>query len=503
MDGVGTGKSDCNHSPSTDQTQPPCVLISYARADEEHNEAVRHLAHLLRRNGIETEIDLYAARHRQDWAAWHQRQIIRADFVLIIASPEYKRQAEGEDAPHQGRSVSWEAMLIREDIYRDRQVALRKYLPVVLPGHSADDLPAWLNPRTATSYSIDELSDNGVVNLLRVITDQPEEPETNIGTAPHLPNLPSTAPDNEISETLQIPAITTEDPRLLAPLPGIFLHYFDPHFLHEVSAGRNANRIGAEVRRATQLAILAAQTVYVPAASYLESDLCAKIVDSYQPLFELGQIVLVGSEANLFDFATLKMLQYEEGGERHFKYQAALDRQDETPPFRTRERSATADIRNAWWRGLADLGRFTEGIAPNQVSDLEERWADVPAALAGRAFTPEYAILALYNQSTISSAQGIITKRAGLYINHHYTQSYVDELQVGVVADLNYLHSPRVPSAGVDLPFKATIRTLKDAGVAEKVLNASPIDLINLRADTSITRSFIRVFQWISHTNSD
>ncbi|MEU4249611.1 SEFIR domain-containing protein [Amycolatopsis sp. NPDC026612] len=496
-------KSSRHHGPSSEQNKPPYVLISYAHADEAHDEAVRHLAHLLRLNGVEAELDLYAARHRQDWAAWHQQHITRANFVLIIASSEYKKQAEGDETTSQGRSVYWESLLIRDEIYRDRQVALRKYLPIILPGHSAEELPAWLNPRTATSYSVEEMSEEGIVNLLRVITNQPEEQETAIGATPLLLHAPSVEPHQERSDTLQIPTVTTEDSHLLAPLPGIFLHYFDPHFLSEVSVGRNVERVNVEARRATQLAILAAQAVYVPAASYLESDLCTQIVNNYQSLFELGQVVLVGSEANLIDFATLKMLQYEEGGQRHAKYRAALGRQDETPPFRTRQRSATTDIRKAWWRGLTDLGRFTEGIAPSQVSDLEERWADVPGALAGRAFTPEYAVLALYDSTRISDVQNIIAKRAGSYINRHYTQSYVDELQVGVVTDLNYLHSPHVPSAGVNLPFKAAVRALTEAGCAERVFNASPIELVNLRADNSITRAFVSAFQKSIHTSSD
>ncbi|WP_410595666.1 SEFIR domain-containing protein [Amycolatopsis sp. lyj-23] len=494
MAGEGAEESRSRHRPSTEQTAIPYVLISYAQEDETHNEAVRHLAQLLRSNGVEAELDLYAARHRQDWAAWYQQQITRADFVLVIASPEYKEQAEGQGPPSQGRSVSWESLLIREDIYRDRQVALRKYLPVVLPGHSVDDLPAWLNPRTATSYSVEELSYNGVVELLRVITDQPEDQAIDIGAITPRLSPPSITPQ-EHRKTLQRAIHATEDPSLIAPLAGIFLHYFDPHFLHEVSAGRNVDRVAAEATRATQLAVLAAQTVYIPAASYLESDLCTKIVDNYQPLFEFGQIVLVGSEANLIDFATMKMLQYEEGGQRHSKYRAALERQEGTPPFRTRQRSATADIRSAWWHGLNDLGRFTEGIDPSQVSDLEGRWADVPAALTGRAFTPEYAILALYEAPQVSSAQAIIAKRAGSYINRNYTQSYVDELQVGVVTDLNYLHSPHVPSAGVDLPFKAAVRALTEARAAEKVFNASSIELVNLRADSLITRSFINTLR--------
>ncbi|WP_410628115.1 SEFIR domain-containing protein [Amycolatopsis sp. cmx-8-4] len=483
------------HISDNSENRSPRVFISYAHDNAVHNEAVRILWHLLRNNGIDAELDLHAAQQRQDWAAWHQQQIQEADFTLIIASPEYKSQSEGNTEPTQGRSVHWESLLIREEMYRDRQSALKKFLPVILPDHSVDDLPAWLNPGTATSYTVNILSTEGITALLRIMTRQQEEQEVNLGANPLFQRSAHIVADEFREGVSQTPASSTNDSRLIAPLSGLFLHFFDPHFLQEVSAGRNMEQVGNEARRATQLAVLAAQTVYLPAASYLESDLCAQIINRYRPLFEFGQVILVGSEANLVDFATLKMLQYEEGGQRYFRYRAALDHQDETPPFRTRQRSATTDIRTAWWHGLSNLGRFTEGITHSHVPDLEIRWAEVPATLAGRAFTPEYAVHALFATSDISGVQEIIARRAGSYINQHYTNSYVTELKVGVVKDLSYLHSPHVPSAGVDLPFNATIRALTELGVADELLTASPIELVNLRADTSISRALVKALQ--------
>jgi hypothetical protein len=96
----------------------------------------------------------------------------------------------------------------------------------------------------------------------------------------------------------------------VTPFQRLFLHFFDPHFLDQVSRGRNRDLIAGEARKATRLAVLVAHTVFVPAASYIESDLCAGTVDEYRGLFDTGQITLVGGEANLVDFAASKLLQY-------------------------------------------------------------------------------------------------------------------------------------------------------------------------------------------------
>jgi hypothetical protein len=72
------------------------------------------------RNGIDAVLDLPAAKRRQDWAVWMHRQVRRADFVLVVASPEYRRRSEGDARPDEGRGVQWEAALIREEYYSDR-----------------------------------------------------------------------------------------------------------------------------------------------------------------------------------------------------------------------------------------------------------------------------------------------------------------------------------------------------------------------------------------------
>src|SRR5262245_10564797 len=99
-------------------------------------------------------------------------QVRESDFVLVVASPAYRRRAEGQARADEGRGVQFEAALIREECYRDRARGLAKYLPVVLPGGSREDIPIFLGPDTAMSYRVEEFSLAGVEPLLRVLTGQ-------------------------------------------------------------------------------------------------------------------------------------------------------------------------------------------------------------------------------------------------------------------------------------------------------------------------------------------
>ena len=84
------------------------VFISYAYDSAAHREAVRHLYELLRACGIDARWDLEATAGRQDWPVWMAGQVDDADFVVVVASPAYRRRAEGGAEPDDGRGVQFE-----------------------------------------------------------------------------------------------------------------------------------------------------------------------------------------------------------------------------------------------------------------------------------------------------------------------------------------------------------------------------------------------------------
>lgn len=455
----------------------PRVFISYAHEDVRHTEQVRELWILLRRNGINAVLDLPAADRRQDWALWMQRQVREADFVLVVASPEYRRRSEGDARPDEGRGVQWEAALIREAYYSDRQAAQQRFLPVLLPGRSTKEIPEWLGPHTGTSYRVAEFTLTGAEELIRTLTRQPREVAVALGPIPVLPSRPAWQEASQVT-----------------PFQRLFLHFFDPHFLDQVSQGRNLDLIAGEARKATRLAVLVAHTVFVPAASYIESDLCASTVDEYRGLFDTGQITLVGGEDNLVDFAASKLLQYEPRGPRYRRYEAVLSATAITPPFRSRARSATTDITSAWRQRLDDLSVIVEGLSLKQPSlaRLEQRWQQVPESLEGRAFTPEYATRLLFEAPPASGAELIVVRRAGSEVNSAYFASYTKELDAGVITELTYLNSPRISGGTTpDLPYGPLLRALEANGVADQVFGVRPERLVELRSNPDVVAAVL------------
>jgi hypothetical protein len=155
----------------------PRVFVSYAHDSPEHKERVRRFAEFLRtRIGLDVRLDQWDDSRRVDWSLWAAEHLGVADFILVIASPKYKRRAEGTAPPHEGRGSQYEASIIRNHLTANLREATGKILPVVLPGGSMDDIPDFLNPHSTTRFEIDEVSAAGVAGLLAAITGVGEHP---------------------------------------------------------------------------------------------------------------------------------------------------------------------------------------------------------------------------------------------------------------------------------------------------------------------------------------
>jgi anti-sigma regulatory factor (Ser/Thr protein kinase) len=166
------------------------VFISYAHDSAAHIKEVRRFWHFLRYHGIDAKLDLSAAESRKGWPVSMERQVKEVDFVLVIASPEYRRRADGS-TPGAGLGVQYEAALLRDLLYTERDRLFAKILPVVLPGSSVNDIPKFLHPRAGTWYRIERYSVRGAESLLRTLTGQPGEVEPMLGRRPVLPPHPS------------------------------------------------------------------------------------------------------------------------------------------------------------------------------------------------------------------------------------------------------------------------------------------------------------------------
>src|SRR5215475_1554377 len=170
-----------------DGVEPVRVFVSYSHDDAVHENRVRDFWLFLRQNGVDARLDLPAAEQRRDWTLWMGRELRECRFVLVVGSPEYKRRAEGDAPPEDGRGVQWEAGLIQVQLYADQQAGRQRVVPVVLPGGDPGDLPDWLTSASSTYYRVSDFSVPGAERLLRLLTGQPGETVPPLGPVPHLP----------------------------------------------------------------------------------------------------------------------------------------------------------------------------------------------------------------------------------------------------------------------------------------------------------------------------
>jgi hypothetical protein len=157
--------------------EAPWVFVTYSHDSPEHKALVLKFATFLRaRIGLDVHLDRWHDNKRIDWSLWAIKHLTKADFIVVVASPEYKRRADGEAEPHEGRGAQFEAAIIRNHLTRNLDEQTGRVLPVVLPGGSVEDIPEFLNPYSTTRFEIAAFTDAGVSGLLAAITGQGPHP---------------------------------------------------------------------------------------------------------------------------------------------------------------------------------------------------------------------------------------------------------------------------------------------------------------------------------------
>ncbi len=198
---------------------PPRVLISYAHESPEHIADVERLYKLLRESGVDAQLDLVAAEEPRDWAQWTTDEIRRADHVLMIISPSYKRRFESDGPAARGAGVGWEARIIRDAIYRDQATARRKFLTVLLPGGRGEDIPDALQPGAGSWYQVDDFTVEGAKPLIRWLTKQPAHVAPELGPVPLLPPVAAVEAEAALSVIFQL-VVTAQDSHVSEQIVG-------------------------------------------------------------------------------------------------------------------------------------------------------------------------------------------------------------------------------------------------------------------------------------------
>ncbi len=186
----------------------PRVFISYARESAEHDEQVRALGTLLRtRFAVDAHVDVWYENTRRDWAQWAAEQVDSAAYVLAVASPAFRARADGTTPVDVGRGARFEGGLLRSRLTHDQDEWTRRILPVVLPGYSVDDIPHFLMPYSATHYIVPEITPEGITDLVRALTGQPQHSLPELGGSPALPATTTVPPGRPVTRPAARPTV--------------------------------------------------------------------------------------------------------------------------------------------------------------------------------------------------------------------------------------------------------------------------------------------------------
>ena len=266
-------------------------------------------------------------------------------------------------------------------------------------------------------------------------------------------------------------------------LDRLFLHFFDTHFIADKGRAIESPRLHDEMKIATRLAVVCAEKVFIPAASYYESYLCRQILADLAELVDLGIIGLAGNAVNLEEYLRERQDEtfYRKGSEQHSWYRTDQESAKFLPYVR-RNRSATRDIGAYWDQCVADgsLAHMLRDAVDRPIPKLEARLERVPNELGSLAFIPAH----VYELLDLCEASKLIQARIRSVINEGYFKSYTKDLNAGVVVDLNYLASDfRIPSYGRDLSYNRMLRFVRGQDRLNELLSCEPASLLTLADD--------------------
>jgi pimeloyl-ACP methyl ester carboxylesterase len=141
----------------------------------------------LRRLGIHADIDLFHMHDDDvDWSTFGPNAIEQADYVLVVASTDYKDRWEGSGDTTRGAGAAREANVLKSLFERDRALFRKRVKLILLPGVDVASAPAELQS-SVQRFPISNFEFSGLSDLLRTLTGNHEWPMPDVGKVPPLP----------------------------------------------------------------------------------------------------------------------------------------------------------------------------------------------------------------------------------------------------------------------------------------------------------------------------
>ncbi len=168
------------------------ALVSWAHQPDSDLDAsvwrdtVLNLVIGLRVNGVVADLDLFHLSDKEvDWTRWGPATAENCDVVVVALNRAWGERWKGSNDPHHGAGAAAEADVLHGVFSRDQQEFQRRVVLVLLPGSDARDIPAELH--RLTRFEVPEPTRDGLLPLLRRLTQQPEYLPPPVGKVPVLP----------------------------------------------------------------------------------------------------------------------------------------------------------------------------------------------------------------------------------------------------------------------------------------------------------------------------
>lgn len=144
------------------------LFIAYSHDSESHKTWVSKFAHdLMKLGDFEVLLDQDLPKG-YSLTRFMELGISRADKVLIIGTPEYKKKAE------QGKGAAYEGSIISTELMND--IDSIKYYPILRSGTFETSFPTILQGRIGDDFSNDEEYDGKMKNVVDSILNEKDLP---------------------------------------------------------------------------------------------------------------------------------------------------------------------------------------------------------------------------------------------------------------------------------------------------------------------------------------
>lgn len=165
---------------SNRSNSPAKVFISYSHDSASHRKRILKFSDYLRNKGIDAYIDQYEAHPVVGWPRWMWEGLEEADFVLMIITQNYEKEAKGKGSK---KGVNFEGHMILNYLYKN-QMKNDKFLLVVFESRDQEFIPLPLQGYPYYQINIelaDLMEDPNFDSLYRRLTGQPKTIKPAIG----------------------------------------------------------------------------------------------------------------------------------------------------------------------------------------------------------------------------------------------------------------------------------------------------------------------------------